>query len=300
MRLRAQSATLAVPRVDRKLSSMTSRERTERAVARSQPWPDRLARAGFIAKGAVYLLVGGLAVAAAAGLGARPTDPGGALAAVARAPLGRLALAAIALGLLAHAAFRLVLAVVGDPGARQDPRALRWRRAACAGSAVVYTGLAVTAGMLALGAWRRPPDHDRAARRGAAALLLVPFGRALLALLALAVLGGAAYWLARAFGHNDVRRWLRVDRMTPRQCRTMEVLGRIAFAARGLVLAVVGSDLWRAAAHDRPRDARGPAGALQQFEQQPHGALLLGFVGAGLMVFGAYALLESRWRRLFA
>src|SRR4051812_11411183 len=81
---------------------------TARATKKGQPWTDRAARAGYVARGSVYVLVGGLALAAAGGMAGEPTDPTGALSALVRLPAGRVALAAIALGLLVHVAFRIV------------------------------------------------------------------------------------------------------------------------------------------------------------------------------------------------
>ena len=40
-----------------------------RALAWAAPWPDWIARGGYVAKGALFLLIGGLAAAAAAGWG---------------------------------------------------------------------------------------------------------------------------------------------------------------------------------------------------------------------------------------
>ena len=81
----------------------------------SERWADRMARVGYVTKGLVFLLVGGLAITAAAGLGGMATDPSGALVAVARGPVSRATLGLVALGLIAHAAFRAGLAFVGEP-----------------------------------------------------------------------------------------------------------------------------------------------------------------------------------------
>ena len=47
---------------------------------RAQPWLERLARLGFLAKGLVYATVGALALQAAFGVGGRTTDTQGAVA----------------------------------------------------------------------------------------------------------------------------------------------------------------------------------------------------------------------------
>jgi hypothetical protein len=112
------------------------------------------------------------------------------------------------------------------------------------------------------------------------------------------VLLAAAVQIVRAVGPNDVRRRLRVEEMSERTCRAMEALGRVAFLARATVLAVVGLSLAEAALRRAPSAARGPGGALRTVWELPHGDLLLARVAGGLIAFGAYGLLEARWRRL--
>jgi hypothetical protein len=272
-----------------------------RAARKGEPWTDRAARAGYVARGAVYILVGGLALAAAAGVGGgKATDPSGALSMLARMPAGRAALALIAVGLLIHAAFRAVLVLTGEPYVKQGP----WRRAATrvrrAFAACLYTGMAFTAAMIAAGRPRLAhADKDAQTRHASASLLAAPFGRPILIAIGVGLGVAAAVALVRAFGPNNVRQRLRVDAMTERQCALMATLGRVAYVARATVLASCGYFLVRAAIDRAPRETRGPAGALRAVWELPHGALWLAMVAAGLIAFGAYGVLEARWRRLF-
>jgi hypothetical protein len=273
-----------------------------RAAKKGEPWTDRLARAGYVARGAVYVCVGGLSLAAAVGAGGKPTDPSGALAALVRLPAGRSALALVALGLLIHAAFRALLVVTGEPSADQGGR---WRRVATrvrnGFSACLYSGMAVTAVLLAAG-WSRHAhvDKDAETRTASARLLAAPAGRPILIGIAAGILIAAAVEIVRAFGPNDVRKRLRTEAMTERQCKLMSALGRVAYLARAAVLTVCGYFLARAAIDRAPAHARGPAGALREVWKLPHGGLWLALIAAGLVAFGAYGILEAKWRRVFA
>jgi hypothetical protein len=273
-----------------------------RGIERAQPWPDRIARFGYLAKGAVLLMVGGLALYAAMGLGGKATDSYGALLQVGQGPAGRAVLIAIALGSLAHALFRGMLAVVGEPYTHEARRgrAQIAVRIAYVGSALVYTGLAGTAAALGLG-WRAlgHKGGDVATRREAAQVLQLPFGRILLGVIAAVFLIAAGFYVVRALGKNDVRQRMRVEAMTETQCRAMEVLGRVAYLARATVFGIIGTFLARAAFYDAPRSARGSGGALRAIAAQAHGDLLLGIVAMGLIAFGVYVLAEARWRRMF-
>jgi hypothetical protein len=273
-----------------------------RAARKGEPWTDRAARTGYVARGVVYVLFGGFALAAAAGAAGQPTDPTGALSALARLPAGRVALAAVALGLLLHAAFRGVLVLTGEPYPEQG----RWRRLATrvrhGFAACFYAGMALTAGVLAAGRHGQAHAHankDAETRAISARVLAAPFGRPILVAIAIGIGIAAAVWIVRAFGPNPAREHLRVDAMTVRQRALMAVLARVAYVARATVLAVCAYFLGRGAIDRAPRETRGPAGALRAVWGLPHGSLWLAMVAAGLIAFGVYAALEARWRRMF-
>ncbi len=69
------------------------------------PWTERLARLGYLAKGVVYAVVGVLALQVAFGTGGQTTDTKGALATLAQGPLGTALLAVVAAGLVAYAVY---------------------------------------------------------------------------------------------------------------------------------------------------------------------------------------------------
>src|SRR6476661_6833659 len=64
-------------------------------------------RAGYAAKGVVYIVIGALAAKAAAGSGGRATDSKGALVEIGDGPFGTLALVLIGVGLLGYMTWRL-------------------------------------------------------------------------------------------------------------------------------------------------------------------------------------------------
>jgi len=273
-----------------------------RAASKGEPWTDRAARAGYLARGAVYILVGGLALAAAAGGGGKPTDPSGALSTLLGMPAGRAALALIAGGLLVHAGFRVALVLTGEPYVKQGP----WQRAATrvrhAFAACLYAGMALTAGARTIAGGRARRTHgadDEQTRHLSARVLAEPFGRPLLIAIGVGLGVAAAVALVRAFGPNNVRERLRVEAMTPQQCQLMAALGRVAYVARATVLAACGYFLVRAAIDRAPRETRGAGGALRAVWELPHGRVWLALVAAGLIAFGVYGVLEARWRRLF-
>jgi hypothetical protein len=272
--------------------------RSERDAER---WADRVARVGYVTKGLVFLFVGGLAITAAAGLGGMATDPSGALVSIARGIAGRATLGLVALGLVAHAASRAGLAFVGEPYVKRGKLWRVVRRITNGFGSLIYVGLTIGAGALAVG-WGAhvQMDKDAETRDLSARILNAPFGRPLLIGVALGILIAAVVQLGRAVGPNHVREQLRVEEMTRWQRGMVLAVARISFAARGIVLGAGGYFIARAALDRAPREARGPAGALHSVWELPYGNLCLAAVAAGLIAFGAYGLFQAKWRRLFA
>jgi hypothetical protein len=77
-------------------------------------------------------------------------------------------------------------------------------------------------------------------------------------------------------------------------------LGRLGFAARGVVFGLIGAFLILAAAHSSSAEVTGLAGALQVLRAQPYGWNLLAVTAAGLFAFGIFGLVQARYRHIDA
>ena len=74
--------------------------------------------------------------------------------------------------------------------------------------------------------------------------------------------------------------------------------GRAGFAARGVAFALIAWFFLQAARQHDAGEAGGLRAALQTLAAQPSGSTLLAIVGGGLALFGAYSLVEARYRRI--
>jgi hypothetical protein len=257
-----------------------------------------LGRAGYAAKGIVYVVIGALAARAAIGAaGGATTDSRGALSVIQDGPLGTIALVAIGIGLLGYMAWRLVAAVTDAEGKGDEPTKLAVR-AAQAARGLAYGALGVTALRL-IGGGGDASAQGEQTRDWTARLLGMPFGRALVVGVGLGVLGYAAYQVYRAFSDKATKH-LDLYEAGHTQAKWIVRLGRFGIAARAVVFAMIGVFLVRAGMQADSGEAGGIAQSLQALGAADYGRLVLGAVSFGLIAYGIYQLATARYRRMRA
>lgn len=256
-----------------------------------------LARAGYLAKGVVYLIVGLLTLQAAAGAGGAVTGPEGALLTMLRQPLGRVLLGFTAIGLSGYAIWRLFCAAF-DPERHGNRVKRAFVRVGYAGSGLAHGALALEAAYLAMGKGGGGGGGERA-EGWTATVLQAPFGAWIVGA---AALGIAVYGVAQIVrGLRDkTEERLRLGELAPDERRLVVRVGRVGTVARGVVFGVVGYLLLRAAIDHDPQKAGGLADALATLQRQPYAPVLLGGVALGLAAYGAYQLVKARYRVITA
>ena len=266
---------------------------TKDTAQRARPWVERLARLGYATEGAVYALIGLLAMGAAFGTGGRATGQHGAFAVLAGSLFGSILLGLIAVGFLGYALWRSVQAIADPDKEGTDVKALG-KRVGYGVSALVYVGLALSAAGLIFGLANEsggsPDDWT-------ALLLSWPLGQALVVGVGAAVIGVGLHELYQAYKAGFVE-YLKLGEMGEKVRKWTERWGRLGIAARGVVFGVVGTFLIRAALEYDPQEARGLGGALQTLAQQRFGPWLLGAVAFGLIAYGLFMLAVARYRRI--
>jgi hypothetical protein len=250
-----------------------------------------LSRAGFVARGVIYGIIGMLALKLALGAGGETTDQEGAMRTVASQPLGEALLALLAAGLAGYALWRLTRAALGRGPEGSDSGI---DRIGALGSGLVYAGLCLVAVKILLGARSAAANSPDATTSD---VLGWPAGRSLVVLAGLVLIGVGAYQLRRGVT-RDFLHDSKTEEMRPSVRRWITLIGTVGHLARAVVFGLVGVFLVDAAAEYEPRKAVGLDGALATLQQQSHGQVLLGIVAAGLVAFAAYSVSDARYRRI--
>jgi len=235
-----------------------------------------LTRLGFIARGLLYILIAVLVL----GTG-RTEDLTGALEYVGDGP-GRILLIAIAAGMATYGLWRIADAALGTENVGDDNKALR-KRAAAGFIGCIYLYLAYKAVRVLLG------QHiGGGTEQQADTVLDLPGGEF--------VLGMAALIMAAA-GINQFRKSWKckfMQRLSPEaQQPFVKWFGRIGYSARGVIFLAVGYLIAKAAMEH----SASKAGGMEQALDVLHGPVEYA-VAAGLMLFGAFSLIEARYRRI--
>jgi hypothetical protein len=240
-----------------------------------------LVRSGYAGRGIVYLLLGWLALATRARVDAGNQAVFDMLQ---KMPLGRIALAALVVGLAGYVAFRL-LCVVCDIEHRGSDRKGLLHRLASLPPAMAYSIVAYSALRFALGL-KHGVGEESQTRATVHSALDWSLGKVAIGIVGVSFLVAAAAQVRQAAtGHF-------MHRVSGRAPAWVEWLGRIGFAARTVVFAIVGWSLARAAGWHHSRDAEGLGEALVSLRSS---GLLYTVVVIGLMVFGAFSLIVVRY-----
>ena len=93
---------------------------------------------------------------------------------------------------------------------------------------------------------------------------------------------------------------LKTSTMSAQEIKTATWMGRLGFAARGIVFALIGVIILQTAFAVGVKQAQGFDGALAALAHAPYGEILLGAVAIGLILFGAYSAMCAKWNKISA
>ena len=283
------------------LHNETGSETIER-YAREHPGIVSLARLGWVAKGAVYLLLGVLAIPIAreaqgqddGAAGDSQASQTGAVARIAESMFGELALWLVAIGLVFYIAWRLVSILLPA-----DNTAKAWlTRLGYLVSVLVYIGVAWTAVSYArAGGSAGSETEDSRIERLSAEWLQKSSGQWLIGIIGVVVFAVGLAFIYRGIS-ADFRKELEPGGVGPISHESIVTLGRIGWVGRGVMMGIVGWFLTRAAIDFRPDEAKGIDGALREATSTGWGRGLVWVVAVGLIVYGTYCVISAPRERL--
>lgn len=240
-----------------------------------------LARCGYVVVGLLHLLIGVIALQIDSGQSGS-ADQSGAVAAVAGQPAGGILLWVCLAACAALALWQLDEAFLASRS--HGPHKVL-SVAGAVGKAVVFGALATVFGVFALGGRK---SSGGTSSDLTSALLKAPGGAVLLVCVGAGLIVAGGYYAYRGVSRKFTKE------LKPGSHKIVLPLGVAGYAAKGLVLALVGILIIVATVNADPGKSTGLDGALRSLRGQPYGVYLLIAVAAGLICFGLYSAARAR------
>ncbi len=262
--------------------------------AAANPALELVERLGYAVRGALYAVMGLLALLLVFSVGGgKTTDLTGSLVVLVSNPWGKLVLIIAAVGLTAYSLWGFTRAIY-DPLHRGSDASGYLARLGFVTSALSYAAIVLFTIQLLAGSGATTNDG---AQKTIAALLAHPAGGALTILIGLSVIGVAVGQFLESYRATFARD-LKGAEMSTSARDIVVKLGRFGMFARGVIFLVIGWFVVQAGIHHDPAQTQGFSGAFVFLLNQPFGRTLLGIVALGFVALGLHSFACARWIRL--
>jgi hypothetical protein len=252
-----------------------------------------IARAGLIAKGIVYVLLGVLAFMAAFHLGGqsvKETSKEDVISTIKDQTGGQIMLAVIAVGLLCYSIWRGMQSFGDTNHKGSDTKGLAVR-ARYFYSGLIYAALAFYAFKSlftdSTGKNNRQPMIQQ--------LLNQPFGQWLLGIVAIIIFCTGIYQCY--YGLSEKYRKHVNKTGNSINNKLLLAAGKIGYLARGIVWLIIGWMFAKAALHSNSSEAGDTSRAFSFLARGSYGSYLLAITGFGLICYGLFNFIRARYER---
>ena len=248
---------------------------------------------GYIAKGIVYILIGGFTLATVLGFsgGGGIEGPKGIIQWVSNQTFGNILVGLLGLGLLGYALWRIYRGIADPTREGHDPSGVI-KRIGYVVSGLANGTLAVLALRLAIGGGG---GGDGQSKQGMVAKMLAePWGQWVVGIVGAIVIGVGLFQIRKGIKAEFVKdiSWHRISN------DTIKKIGRYGHIARGVVFGIIGYFLILAATKSSASEFKGTEGALEYLADNAYGLWLLGITAFGLLLYGVFAVMKGRYGRV--
>ncbi|RNI29104.1 DUF1206 domain-containing protein [Rufibacter latericius] len=255
---------------------------------------ESLAKAGYVAKGIVYILVGALTAMSALGMGGKKASNSDALLQVKSFPGGSFLLGILAVGLLGYALWRFIQAIKDTENKGSDSKGML-KRIGYAISGLLYGSLAFVAFKMATGDGGGSGGGGSREKDMLSTLLDKPFGKYMAIIIGLIIIGKGLNQLYKGITASFMKD---VTGLPRDRFDVLKKAGQAGFSARGIVFGIVGFLFVKAAWLQQPNKAGGTESAFSFLQTSPFGNLLLAIVALGLIGYGIFMFVQSRYSNI--
>jgi hypothetical protein len=254
--------------------------------ADNSEWTDRAVRVGMVAYGIVHLTIAWLGIQLALGDHSGSASRNGALKQLAQQPFGKVVVWVVAVGMFLLVLWKLLEAFIDstlEDGAKKVAKP-----ATNVFKAIVYGTLGVSAVHVATGSKSKSKTTDYTAK-----LMDQPFGRWLVGLVGLAIIGYGVYLAYRGWSEKFLEH-LDPEGRSGDSGKAYRVFGKLGYIAKGIAIGVIGVLFVYAAIDHNAKKSGGLDQAAQKILQQPFGPVLLFAISVGIGCYGLFCFARAR------
>lgn len=260
--------------------------------ANNSKWFKKIAQAGLLAKGIVYILLGIVGFMAAFEVGSQTNNASskGIFTMLQNLPLGIPLLVIVALGLICYTVWRLIQAWTLSESDQKKKWAKKIRYFF---SALAYGSLAYTAFSII---FHLKSDDSDQKQKMASELLQKSNGQWLAGAVALLFAGVGVYQIYYGFTEKFKKHVQNLN-LHANGSSLLVQSAKIGYIARGVVWLIIAYLFIRAALNANSSEAGDTGKAFKFIESSSYGSYLLGALGIGLITYGIFNFIRARYER---
>lgn len=255
-----------------------------------------IARAGLIAKGVVYSLLGILAFMSAFEIGGQSDESAtreGVFEFVQSHAGGKVMLALIIAGLVCYSIWRGIQTFANTEQKDNNAKGLT-ARLRYLFSGLVYLFLAYFAGKMLFDKENKGGGDSNQALL--AELLTKPLGQWLAGLVAATIAGIGIYQIYYGLSEKYKKH---VEKLKTHNTTSGYLLnsGKVGYVSRGIVWLIIAFLMMKATVHANAKEAGDTGKAFRFLESSSYGSYMLGALGLGLVLYGVFNFVRARYER---
>lgn len=284
------------------LSEAKSQVRDVKNESSKEDLLEKLAQAGYLTKGALYMVIGFLTVRAAAGLGGEIAGSKDAIEFIAGQPMGRILLILMAFGLFCYGAWRYAKAYFASiDGDKKDKAKDTFKKIGYAVSGTSYTSLGVFVVLLLAGSSSGSGGGSSSWSMSSIMqdMMTTSWGPWVVGLIGLGVAGAAFMQFKHAI-KPELKEQIDTTDLDAKTQKAVTYIYQAGSAARGVVFGIISFYLLRSAYMASSTDINSSKDALQRIFAMPYGNILLGIIAVGFFLYGVSCLVKGRYRSVSA
>ena len=250
---------------------------------------EKIARAGYVAKGSIYAITGILTLLAALNLGGQKTGQNQVLEYLDTQPFGNALLILLGLGLVGYSIWRFAQAISDTENLGSDKKA-KFQRLAYFISGCSYLILGVLAFMQLMEMGSSGGSEEKSS------FLATNTGLSFLGIVGGIFIGRGLYQFLRMKSRKFLRKFESGTMIDKKRRKIIKNSAYMGLTSRGILFTIIGYFFLYAALTSNPSEVKDTKEVFSFLEEQAYGPWLLGFVAAGLVGYSIFTFMMARFR----